>query len=165
MTLNELQKRIQTLEDIEEIKKLQAHYLNCFNKVRWDDVIDCFVDDAVVDVHAGCARGKAELSKIFKERIGLTHIGQEGNFVVHPIISVEGDKAKGSWLLYLQYAQPRKMKPRPSTLSTDDAPDWMQGYYDMEYKKVDGKWKISMMKMRIRLGSPLALLNKDLMEE
>jgi hypothetical protein len=158
MTLKELEKRIQTLEDVEEIKKLQSHYVNCLVTTRWDDLIDCFTDDAVTDTHSGIAKGKAQISKVFKGPIAVNHIGQEGDFVVHPIITVEGDKAKGSWLLYMQFAQPRKLKSKMAICSTDDAPDWEQGFYETEYKKVDGKWKISYLKWRCRLLSPLTLM-------
>ena len=161
MTLEELEKRIQILEDIEEIKKLQVHYCNSLILASWDEVIDCFTDDGVVDLHAGFARGKAEFSKLFKETIGLTHVGKEGNFAVHPIITVDGDKAKGSWIHYIQFAQPRKLKPKPAMFTTDDAPNWLQGFYEMEYKKVDGKWKISMLKWRCRLGSPLTIFSNQ----
>jgi hypothetical protein len=41
-------------------------------------------------------------------------------------------------------------------LSTDDAPDWLHGYYDMEYVREDGKWKISYLKFRTRLWSPVS---------
>jgi hypothetical protein len=162
MTLEELEKRVKILEDTEEIKTLQIHYVNCLTQAKFDDVIDCFSDDAVVDLHAGLCRGKAEFSRLFKETISLTHIGKEGNFVVHPMITVDGDTAKGSWLLYLQFSQPRILDPIPTILATDQAPDWMQGYYEMEYKRVDGKWKISMLKWRCRLITPRSLLKEDI---
>lgn len=158
MNLEELEKRVRVLEDIEEIKKLQIRYLNCLILTKWDDLIDCFADDGVIDIHSGIGRGKAEISKIFKERVAVYHIGQEGNLVVHPIISVDGDEAKGSWLLYLQFAQPRKLKPRLAICCADDAPDWQQGFYEAEYVREKGKWKISRLKWRCRLLSPMTLL-------
>jgi hypothetical protein len=158
MTLNYLEKRIQVLEDIEEIKQLQLHYVNYLTTTRWDELIDCFSDDAVVALDSGSARGKKEITAHFKGKVASNHIGQEGNFVVHPIVSVDGDKARGNWLLYIQNAQPRKLKSRPQMLATDDAPDWMQGYYDMEYIRQNGHWKISLLKWKCRLLSPTTLL-------
>jgi hypothetical protein len=111
MILNSLEKRIQVLEDIEEIKQLQIRYVNCLTTTKWDELIDCFSEDGLVDLESGYARGKAEITKHFKGKVALNHIGQEGNFVVHPIISVDGDKAKGSWLIYIQNALPRKLNP------------------------------------------------------
>jgi hypothetical protein len=158
MSLEELEKRIQILEDIEEIKQLQIRYVNCLTTTKWDDVIDCFTENGVVDLESGFARGKKEITKHFKETVAANHIGQEGNFVVHPIITVDGDKAKGSWLLYIQNSQPRKLHSKPAMLATDDAPDWMQGYYEMEYVRKNGKWKISLLKWRLRLISPMTLM-------
>lgn len=155
MTLEELEKRIVVLEDIEEIKKLHVHYVNCLLKAQFDDIVECFAEDSVLDLHAGTVRGKKEMLKLFKEKLSLHHIGQEGEFAVHPIISVDGDKAKGSWLLYIQYAQPRKLAQRPGLLNREDAPDWIQGFYESEYVRERGKWRISRLKWRQRLISPM----------
>jgi len=154
MTLEEFEKRLRTLEDIEEIKQLQAHYVNCLTTTEWDELIDCFVENAVVDLHSGFARGKEAIAELYKEKISITHIGMEGNFVVQPIISVEGDRAKGSWLLYIQFSLPHKMRVAPAMTAEEDAPDWMQGFYEMEYVRENGKWKISSLKWRRRLRSP-----------
>ena len=157
MTLEELEKRLRTLEDIEEIKQLQVRYVNYLTTTKWDELIDCFAETGVVDLHAGLARGKEAIAKLFKEKISISHVGLEGNFVVHPIISVEGDKAKGSWLLYIQFSLPHKLQVEPAVTAEEDAPDWMQGYYDMEYIRENGKWKISLLKWRRRLRSPRTL--------
>jgi hypothetical protein len=109
----------------------------------------------VVNAHAGIAKGKEAIRRLFTDEISNNHIGMEGPFVVHPIISVDGDKAKGSWLLYIQISQPRKFKSKVPILPTDDAPDWMQGFYEMEYSRENGKWKISSLKWRCRLWSPI----------
>jgi hypothetical protein len=156
MTINTLAKRLRILEDIEEIEQLQVHYLDCLNLADWDGVIDCFTEDGIVDINAGYAKGKEQLTRLFKEVLALTHIGQEGPFAVHPIILISGDKARGSWLVYIRFARPRKLKPKPTILSTEDAPEWVQGYYENEYKRVNGKWKISLLKFRNRLISPMS---------
>jgi ketosteroid isomerase-like protein len=154
MTLEESEKRLRTMEDIEEIKQLQARYVNCLITTQWDELIDCFTEDGVVDLHAGLAKGKEAFTKLFKEKIAMTHVGLEGCYVVHPIISVDGDKAKGSWLLYTKFSQPHKIQRVPPESGERDAPDWLQGYYEMEYVRENGKWKISLLKWRSRLRSP-----------
>lgn len=68
MSAEGLEKRIQVLEDIEEIKQLQVRYVNCVINTRWDDVVDCFSKDAVVDLESGSARGKTEITKHYKEK-------------------------------------------------------------------------------------------------
>jgi ketosteroid isomerase-like protein len=155
MTLEELEKRIRTLEDIEEIKKLHTHYVNCLLTVQFDDLVECFAEDGVLDIHAGKVKGKQEMLKLFRETLSAHHIGQEGEFLVHPIISVDGDRATGSWLLYNQFAQPRKLEYRPGLLALEDAPDWLQGFYEAKYVRENGVWKISYLKWRCRLISPI----------
>ena len=154
MNVEELEKRLRTVEDIEQIKQLQARYVNCLITTEWDELIDCFAENGVVDLYSGYATGKNEISKLFKEKISITHVGHEGLSVVHPIISVDGDRAKGSWLLYTHFSQPHKIQVFAETTYEADAPDWMQGYYEMEYVRENGIWKISQLKWRRRLLSP-----------
>ncbi len=154
MAAGNFEKRLARLEAIEQIKQLQVRYVNALVYPNWDDLIDCFADDAIVDMNAGWGQGKEEITRIFKVVAAPNHIGQEGPFAVHPIISVDGDTAKGSWLMYLQFAQPRKLVPRPNIGQGEDAPDWRQGFYETEYKKMNGQWKISFLKYRVRLLSP-----------
>jgi hypothetical protein len=154
MSLEELEKRIRIIEDTEGIKQLQARYINALITTQWDTLIDCFTEDGVVDLMAGLARGKEAFTKLFKEKIALSHIGKEGCYVVHPIIDVEGDKAKASWLLYTMFSQPHKIQRVPPDSGEADAPGWIQGYYEMEYVRDNGKWKISLLKWRSRLRSP-----------
>jgi hypothetical protein len=160
MDLSEMERRLKVLEDIEEIKKLQVHYVNCLINTNWDELTECFSKNGTFSAHAGDAVGKKAIKELFIKDISKNHIGQEGLFVVHPIISVDGDKAKGSWLLYTQIAQPRKFKIKPPYLSTDDAPDWTQGFYEIEYVKEDGQWKIYSLKWRMRLISPMTSLKE-----
>jgi len=155
-----MDKRLRILEDIEEIRKLQVHYVNCLINTKWDELTECFSKNGMFSAHAGDARGKKAIKELFIKDISNNHIGQEGLFAVHPIISVDGDKAKGSWLLYIQIAQPRKFKIKPPFLSTNDAPDWMQGFYEMEYIRENGQWKISYLKWRMRLISPMTSMKR-----
>ncbi len=155
MALEEFEERLRNREPIEGIKQFQGPYVNCLLTINWDALVDCFAEDAILDLHLGHVQGKAEIAKLFKETISENHKGMEGPFVVHPIVSVDGDKAKGNWLLYFQYALPRKLVPRPPERPGADAPDWQQGFYDAEYHRENGKWKISYLRWRVRLISPL----------
>jgi hypothetical protein len=155
MTLEEMEKRLRTLEDIEEIKQLHIRYVNCLTTTNWDELVDCFAENAYVDLSEGY-QGKEEIAGFYKGEITLTHIGKEGNYLVHPIISVDGDRAKGSWLFYTMFSQPHTLQYGTMTAPID-APDWMHGYYEMEYVRENGRWKISFLKWSIRLQSPRTL--------
>jgi hypothetical protein len=155
--LEGLEKRVKVIEDIEEIKKLQLRYVNALTTVDWDEVVDCFAEDGVADLTNGRAKGKEQLYSLFREKISGMHQGLEGNFVVHPIVEVEGDRARGSWLLYIQFCRPRPLPQKFLAMIGNETPDWMQGYYEMEYVREKGKWKISLLRWRRRLLSPRPL--------
>ena len=149
-----LEAKVKVLDDTVEIKKLQSHYVNSLTTTSWDEVVNCFSKNAIVDLHSGYAEGPQAISKLFREKISRMHIGQEGNFAVHPEITVDGDKAKGQWLMYIQFCRPRDLPELEASLA-GEAPDWMQGFYEMEYIREDGRWKISFLKWRRRLLNPL----------
>jgi len=143
--LKNLEKRVRVTEDIQEIHQLQRRYVNALMCTEWDDAVDCFSEKAKIDVYLHKpVIGKAAIDRWFKEELSKTHAGKEGDIVIHPIISVDGDKAKGKWLLYMMYFYPR----------TGQSLFWVQGFYDMEYVRENGKWKISLMRWSERLGLP-----------
>lgn len=143
--LKALEKRVRVVEDIQEIHKLQRRYVNALICTEWDDCADCFAENATVDVYLHePITGKANIRRWFKEVLSKTHAGKEGDFVVHPIIEVDGDRAKGKWLLYMMYCYPR----------TGQSLFWVQGFYNMEYVRENGQWKISYMHWRERMGLP-----------
>jgi len=159
MNIEELEKRLRIMEDIEEIKKLHLTYVNALITCDWDMVDECFAEHGAVDFkETGVLRGKQAVSNDFRERISKSHIGKEGIFTVHPIISVEGDEAKGNWFFYSLIYHPREFVDFPEP---DRVPDWVQGIYDMEYIRERGKWKISLLKWRSRLMSNSKLAKKS----
>ena len=102
MTLEELEKRVKELEDVEEIKKVQFAYVNNLNVANWDEIGDCFAEDAKLELPAsGKRQGRKVIADFFRNELSFIHIGKEGIYCIHPVISVEGDKAKGRWLNYV----------------------------------------------------------------
>jgi len=157
MSMEELERRVKRLEDIDQIQKLHVHYVNCLTTADWPEVFDCFSEDGVIDFPQGIARGKEEIRAIFSDVVAAMHVGLEGNFVVHPIVEVDGDRATGSWLLYIQFCRPRDLPSDFLDQIGGETPDWMQGFYEMEYVREKGKWKISLLRWRRRLLSPRPL--------
>jgi len=143
--LQEAEERIRINEDIEQIKQLHIRYVNALTFIKWDDVIDCFAEDSSIDVQfGGLIKGKTKIARFFKEMLSQIHIGKEGIFAVHPQITVDGDRAKGNWLMYMMYADHRTWQSRY----------WIQGIYDAEYVRVNGSWKFSYLQWRPRLEPP-----------
>ena len=133
MSLEELEKRVQAIEDLEEIKRLHQKYIDLMDNLKYKEVLDLFVDDATVEIrNFGVLKGKEGLTDVYINKLGKRPARSEGHFVVEPDITVDGDTARGTWLVYMLFSKP--------------AVDWVQGINEAEYVKVDGKWKIKSMK-------------------
>ena len=145
MTLEEMEKRLKAVEDIEQIKQLHNRYMNALAFIDWDTIIDCFAEDSSLDVEfGGFIRGKAAIATFFREMLSQIHIGKEGIFAVHPQITVDGDQGTGNWLMYIMYADHRTWQSRY----------WLQGIYDAQYIRVNGGWKFRHLQWRPRLEPP-----------
>lgn len=133
-TLEELEKRIQTLEDIESLKKLEAQYLNNLNDLKSID--EFFTEDATMNSHAfgeykrGSKR-EVEVAAGVRERISTRRVA---HYAIHPIISVDGDKASAKWVCYINNWD----------VDTPQGQGFRQvvGLHEQWYEKRDGKWKI-----------------------
>jgi hypothetical protein len=125
MTLDEL-------ADVERIKRLKARYLRFMDQRRWDEWIDLFSDDATIRVTINDAQfclwqGKAEI-------LAGNSSHNTGNVSIHhahtPDIEVIGAiRATGAWQLQDTYLRPGRK-------------DESFGYYEDEYVRIDGIWKI-----------------------
>lgn len=153
-TLEELEKRIQVLEDLEAIKKLKARYAQlCDDKYHAgvvkgkedleliaNEIAKLFTEDAVWDggKEFGICKGRKEIYEHFRQA-GL-------KFAVHyfvmPHITVEGNKARGRWYLW----QAATMR--------DDTPVWQAAFEDDEYVKINGRWLQNYMKLTILFLTP-----------
>jgi hypothetical protein len=136
MTFEELEKKVRRLEDIEAIKELHREYLFYISNLEFDNALDCFSDGITVDIaNYGLIKGKEKVAKFFNEIIYQNVLqSKDAHFTVQPVISLEGDRAKGHWMFYRLLPE-----PRPES--------WVQGRYDCEYVKEDGKWKFSSLKL------------------
>ncbi len=133
MDLEELAKRVQAIEDLEEIKKLHQKYIDLMDNLKYKEVLDLFTEDASVEVrNSGVLKGKEGLTDIYINKLGRRTARSEGHFVIEPDITIEGDTARGTWLVYMLFSKPTV--------------EWVQGRNEAEYIKVGGKWKIKSMK-------------------
>ena len=146
MSLEDLEKRIQALEDAEEIKKLHQHYMNLMDNLKYEEVPDLFTEDASVEVrNLGIKKGRKELREIYIDVLAKKRGSErfDGHMAVQPDITVSGDTARGTWLIYMIFSKP--------TIQ------WVQGKNECEYIKVNGEWKISKLKFTRTLASDKSL--------
>lgn len=141
-SLEELEKRIKAIEDLEEIKKLHQKYMMLMDELKYEAVLDLFTDDAEVQVrNSGLKKGRAELSTVY---LGILAKNRgtnrfEGHMAIMPDLVMSGDTATGTWVVYMLFSKP--------TLQ------WVQGRNDVEYRKVKGVWMISKLRFTRTLAS------------
>jgi|WetSurMetagenome_2_1015567.scaffolds.fasta_scaffold03154_7 ketosteroid isomerase-like protein len=131
-----IEARLQATEDIEAVKQLHYRYMNGFTRADWASILDCFADDATLDVvpNSKPVQGKAAIAHVY-EMLSKTHVGNEAELAIHPVISVTGDKAEGNWLMYMMF---------PIT-GPDKYLLLVQGQYNARYIKINGVWKFSFL--------------------
>lgn len=147
--LEGVEKRLKVMEDIEEIKQMHIKYILALNHQNFEEMIEYFTEDAkfeYVDHHAKL-EGKEEIAKFFRamaENMRKRKAWKGGQILIHPVISVDGDTATGTWTWYRLMGGGGQVQifTSPQGLEipmTVPAP----GFYTMEYRRVNGKWKMS----------------------
>jgi ketosteroid isomerase-like protein len=143
--LEKLRHRIEALEDLEEIKKLHRDYIFWLSNHQWDQMIECFAEDAVAWIGKhGEQKGKNAIKASFDSDISQTAAYQKGGqMLMQPVIHVNGQKAEGYWNWYRLNTHFTSSSGQKVQLFGAN----MQARYDCEYKKENGKWKFSKLKL------------------
>ena len=98
--MEELERRVKVLEDVEAIRALKARYCAfCDDGYDADGIAGLFTEDAVWD---GGVRGRAEGRegiRAFFQRAPL-RLPFAIHMVMNPVIEVDGDAARGTWYLF-----------------------------------------------------------------
>jgi ketosteroid isomerase-like protein len=141
-----IKEQIRNLQDVEAVKQLHYRYVNGLTYANWEEVVDCFAQDAVLEVFMGREPivGIDDIRDAFMNEIAKSdkHVGKEANLTLHPIVTVDGDKAEANWVIYFV------TQPDPD----EKALQLVQGIYDLEFKRENGEWKISYIKWVARFA-------------
>ena len=143
MSLEDLAKRVQVLEDIEDIKRLKHRYCGyCDDNYDADAIASLFAEDAVWDgQERGRSDGREEIRAFFQrapERLPFAI-----HKVMNPIIEVNGDRATGVWYLF-----------QPCTYAEGNRAVWGSARYDEEYVRIDGEWKFQHLTLTSHFWTP-----------
>jgi len=146
-----LRKRITIMEDIEEIKKIQYKYFYFVDHCMWDDLIDLFSEDCVLELSdSGVYLGKEGLARQFKGRLATKKLmvgsGYMGKITgCDPIVDImtDGKTATAGFDNLTFIAYPHL-----------DRSEWANGRYETEFIKEDGKWKICKLHYQSRFRTP-----------
>ncbi len=138
-----LEKRLQQVEDVQAIQKLQYAYNYYVEHMMKQEVIDCFSDspDVLLDWLEGKWKGKAGVRKYFDVTkvppVGFRHqlIPSAGLITLAP----DCKTAKGRWYAFGGIMTPLPQKEgQPPAFSRR----FIDGIYEMGYTKEGGIWKI-----------------------
>jgi hypothetical protein len=129
------------LFDIEALKQLKAKYFLYLDTKQWDAWRELFTDDVKVE---GTKQTPDATRDTFVAGVRNSLEGVQTCHQGHtPIIELTGEStARGVWAMF-------------DDLRFPDGHPWSEGYprrigyghYEEEYRKVDGEWKISFMRL------------------
>lgn len=133
-----LVKRVQYLEDMDGIKKLQAKYVNYLFTQRFDRIFpECFAqkrDDISAEFSdSGVYKGREHVKALYAAFDATKHI--PGFFIMHmmvdPYIEIakDGMSAKSQWM-------------SPGITNNRTRSGWVFGPYYVDYVKEDGEWRL-----------------------
>jgi len=129
-----LDARLRALEDLEALRRLKARYFSCCDQKDPQGMRDCFAPGQVeIDYgQIGVFDDRDQLVEVF-ERLGChEHIVEMHHGVNPQLALVDDGHASGSWGLHYQ-----QINTLERTLTQ------LGAYYEDEYRKVGGAWKIA----------------------
>jgi hypothetical protein len=89
------------LEALEAIKRLKYRYLRCLDQKRWDEIGECFTEDATAAYSGGeyACQGRAAIVEFLRRAMGSETL-LSSHRVHHPEIEFAGEgRARGTWAL------------------------------------------------------------------
>lgn len=136
-TDNELQRRIQRLEDLQAINNLRYRYWFAILDKNVDALLDCFCDDTALSYGFGIElKGKADIRPFFTKLLGdqnlVVQIARGSNGLLELDSDTDGH---GRWLV--QVITLRRSETAGRRINVQ---------YFETYKKIDGEWKLYAMK-------------------
>jgi hypothetical protein len=140
--LEALEKRLQHVEDVQSINRLQYAYNYYVEHMMHQEIIDCFADspDVLLDWLEGKWKGKAGVRKYFDVTrvapVGFRHqlIPSAGLITVAP----DGKTAKGRWYAFGGVFMPAQQQAGKQAFRRS----FINGIYEIGYIKEGAIWKI-----------------------
>lgn len=137
---HDLASRVQRLEDLEAIRALKARYFACCDRKDPAGMRACFADGPVhIDYGAVGTFDRADaLVKVYTEIACHDHMVEMHHGMNAQIEWVDAATARGTWSLhyFLINTQTQGLTQ-------------LAGWYEDEYRKVDGAWRISRTKFSV----------------
>lgn len=133
-SIDELNARLSRLEDTEAIRVLKARYFFSCDRKDPQAVRDCFAPGPVsIDYgRIGVFNDREQLVDVFTQLGCHDHIVEMHHGLNPQIVVADAAHAHGTWGVYYHMINTR-----------DRTVTQLGAYYEDEYRKLDGQWKIS----------------------
>jgi SnoaL-like protein len=155
---NTFEQRLRAVEDREAIRALKAYYARCADEKYTDDherrpqaeidviarrqVEATFTADAVWD--GGPQFGRREGREAIYDHLRAGGWNFALHYFVSPVITVEGDRAQGSWMLW-----------QPCTLTAGNRSMLMSATTEDDYVRTAEGWRMTFMRFTLKFITPL----------
>lgn len=143
--------RVEKLEAVRAVKKLQRAFGYYVDRGLWDEAADLFADNGTIEigvdgVYVGKARIRDYLQRLGGGQPGLVY-GQLNEWLqLQPVIDIaqDGLSARGRWRDLGMLGQYRKHA------------EWRDGIYENSYVQEGGIWKIQSVHLFVNFVAPYA---------
>ncbi len=139
------------VQDIDELRNLQAAYGYYVDKAMWDEVADLFADSGTLElglngIYAGKNSIRKYLYSLTGGKPGLRPAEINNTFQLSPVITLAPDaqSAKARWRGILQ----------GGFFGKGSGGDWGEGIYENAYVKDHGVWKIQSLHFYTKFYAP-----------
>ena len=122
------------LVELETIKRLKYKYVRCLDQKLWDEIRDCFTEDAVASYSGGKYHfeGRDAIVAFLVESMGAEDFLSAHRVTQPEIDLVAPDRATGAWALVDEVlVKQHGVRVRGAA------------FYSDEYVKVNGEWRIA----------------------
>ncbi|MEQ9088839.1 MAG: nuclear transport factor 2 family protein [Alphaproteobacteria bacterium] len=147
----DLEKRIQRLEDIEEIKKMIARYAQAGDDKNNPDIFGPMItEDAIWEAEGfGQHKGRDVITKVLSE-VAQEKILWALHFMTSPLIDIAEDGKTATAMWYLWETAIARDDREAEGKST-----WIGGWYETDLRReADGKWRWNHIRLMLKLFSP-----------
>lgn len=148
-TLEELEKRIRRLRDVEEVEQLMARYAQaCDDTYNLDRLMPLFADKPAMNFPTIGRYEGTDAIRRFWETAPTMNV-RPLHFMLNPMVDVadDGRTARGSWYLWEESTQTNPETGEPEAV-------WIGGVYDNSFVLEGDRWKIKEINLRFEFLSP-----------
>src|SRR5262245_33831 len=140
---------VQRLLDIEAIKQLKSRYCRYIDTKQWQALPALFADDVRFDGFASAPTGSDSTAFVKGVSARLGPAVTRHHCHTPDIVCIDEDHARSVWAMadYMEWPEPIGLADAPKARG-------MQGFghYEEEYRRVNGVWKMSHLRLcRMRI--------------